>query len=308
MPNKTIKKLEVLGLIGDAEGRFKLFIPEQTGIYVPPDVEAISEPLTAGNSFNLPNDTLKSLILHFPPIPDNPHIYNNRNHLLYWLQQNGWEKAEGTNIEKMFNKFLKLSEGSPYHPNTIERIKEFALRYGPLWEGGYYPQGRKPAYYKRGNWYGYENVPQWYEKAKELDAAFEVAMCLLENKKASEEKWLHLKYEDASEYEIEMQRQLLCGIINTKLKQYVTLQTMWEKNGFKVHIDTGLGFLGTLWLNIAQILTKKLMLCICDGCGRPYIRTGRKPQKGRRNFCGDCGHGDKASKRLWRQENKGGDK
>jgi len=291
MTNKTIKNLETSGLIGDSDGRFDLFIPKQSGIYVPPNV--------------IIN---KGVILHFPPVPNNLHAYNHRNHLLYWLQQNGWKKLCNIDTLKMFNDFLNLSGENPYLPDTIEKIRKFALKYGPLWESSYRPQGEKPAWYKSGNWYGYEEVLRWHEKAKEIEAVFEVAICLLENKKAPEEKWAPLKYEDASEYDIKTQRQLLSGIINATLKRFVSLQTKWENGTFKVHIDTGLGFLGTLWLHISQILTKNLMLCTCDGCGRPYIRTGRKPQKGRRNFCGDCGHGDKASKRLWRQENKGGDK
>jgi DNA-directed RNA polymerase subunit RPC12/RpoP len=36
---------------------------------------------------------------------------------------------------------------------------------------------------------------------------------------------------------------------------------------------------------------------VCDGCGKAYVREGRKPAKGRKNFCPECG--DKASKRLW---------
>jgi DNA-directed RNA polymerase subunit RPC12/RpoP len=36
---------------------------------------------------------------------------------------------------------------------------------------------------------------------------------------------------------------------------------------------------------------------VCDGCGKVYVREGRKPARGRNNFCPECG--DKASKRLW---------
>lgn len=347
MTNKIIENLQMSGLAINDAGNFNLFITEQSGIFIPPAVE------------------IDGMILHFPPVPDNLHAYNHRNHLLYWLQQNGWKKANRINNEKMFIDFLNLAETHPYQLDSIEKFRKFALAYGPLWEGTYRPPqiqkliannirtGRQtmklfgkefrkqfrstkppkkysplkpkcdghlarikpkqpvhlkrnrlalPSWYKPGTWYGYENIFNWYDTALEIEAIFEIALTLRKNEKASEEKWMTIKFEDASEFDIMVQRQLLAGIINAKLKQFISLQVSLEDGNFRTHIDTGLGFIGALWLHVAQILTKNLMLCTCDGCGQPYIRTGRKPQAGRLNFCEDCGQGDKASKRLYAQK------
>ena len=43
-------------------------------------------------------------------------------------------------------------------------------------------------------------------------------------------------------------------------------------------------------------------VAICDGCFRSYVREGRAPQRGRRNFCPDCGL--KAAQRLAKRDQR----
>ena len=46
---------------------------------------------------------------------------------------------------------------------------------------------------------------------------------------------------------------------------------------------------GTLGLQLAQAIARSHGLAVCDGCGVAYMRQGRKPQVGRRNYCQSCG-------------------
>jgi hypothetical protein len=49
------------------------------------------------------------------------------------------------------------------------------------------------------------------------------------------------------------------------------------------------GVIGELGLQILQAVTNSSRLAVCSGCGLPYLRQGRRPQEGRRNYCPDCG-------------------
>jgi hypothetical protein len=55
------------------------------------------------------------------------------------------------------------------------------------------------------------------------------------------------------------------------------------------------GTFGELGLQIMQAASRGQTLAVCSGCGNPYMRQGRKPQSGRRNYCPRCGV--KASRR-----------
>ncbi len=65
----------------------------------------------------------------------------------------------------------------------------------------------------------------------------------------------------------------------------------------KLRIDTGWGFPPAVWMSVAQVVSNAKGLLQCDGCGNYYVRRGRKPAAGRRNYCPACGK--KAAKRDW---------
>ena len=46
---------------------------------------------------------------------------------------------------------------------------------------------------------------------------------------------------------------------------------------------------GLLGVQLMVGVAKGHSTYFCDGCGNPYLREGRKPQTGRRNFCRECG-------------------
>jgi hypothetical protein len=71
------------------------------------------------------------------------------------------------------------------------------------------------------------------------------------------------------------------------------------EQGPQLRIASQLGFLPAVWSMIAQLISRVPQLYCCDGCGKLYQRTGRKPKEGQKNYCPDCGMegGYKASKR-----------
>jgi hypothetical protein len=72
-------------------------------------------------------------------------------------------------------------------------------------------------------------------------------------------------------------------------------------------ISNGRGFIHVVWMKIAQILCDAKGVYQCGGCRRHYVRSGRKPQAGRQNYCPECGAQGKhtAAKRAWWAGNHG---
>jgi hypothetical protein len=64
------------------------------------------------------------------------------------------------------------------------------------------------------------------------------------------------------------------------------------------------GTFGLLGVQLMAAVTRSQDVYICDGCGLPYLRDGRKPQAGRRNYCGTCGEreANRQRQRKWRSK------
>jgi hypothetical protein len=61
----------------------------------------------------------------------------------------------------------------------------------------------------------------------------------------------------------------------------------WDTDGPKFFLDAGT--FGVLGIQIMQAVARTQGLATCSGCGIPYMREGRRPQLGRRNYCPSCG-------------------
>jgi len=75
----------------------------------------------------------------------------------------------------------------------------------------------------------------------------------------------------------------------------VALELNWTGNEPRLILTGGRAF-GALGVQLLLAVTAN-NLAVCDGCKLPYLREGRKPQKGRRNFCRTCG-----KKAAWKMQ------
>ena len=69
---------------------------------------------------------------------------------------------------------------------------------------------------------------------------------------------------------------------------------LMPRQGTPFHLSTSTVF-GSVGVQLMLAIFQANALVICSGCGHPYLRTGRRPQKGRNNYCFQCGQ--KASNR-----------
>ena len=84
----------------------------------------------------------------------------------------------------------------------------------------------------------------------------------------------------------------MSGLVNRWLSAGGTTHVVnWDTNSPTLALG------GPDWLPPTfSILANQLMMAVlgynqmamCDGCSRLYFRTGRKPQRGRRNYCEPC--------------------
>lgn len=265
-----------VGIWGGEDGREDLYLPEQPSVLIPPRVE------------------IEGDCVVFSPWPDmnlESYPYGDRTALFLvtrWLIKHGWRRQE--NLKNLLNDFVNLPEvapGSEVAPEIADKYAAFAKKYGPLWEYEFCGKGK-------------QYLESWGQVHREVVAAFNIAAALKEGKETSPQDWKVLFLESPPQG---VQRGLLARIISDNLKD-VGFGLTWN-DSIELTFDTHLGFLNVLWMQVAQMLTGKLSLCVCDGCGQVYIRRGRVPQAGRKNFCTECGV--KASRRQWWQKNKAGE-
>lgn len=71
----------------------------------------------------------------------------------------------------------------------------------------------------------------------------------------------------------------------------------------ELHGGNPLCVFGPLGVQLMVAVSKGHAVAICSGCGNPYLREGRKPQAGRKNFCPECGElaANRLRQREWRR-------
>lgn len=89
----------------------------------------------------------------------------------------------------------------------------------------------------------------------------------------------------------------------------VRLELNWS-GGEPILTLTGGGVFGALGVQLLTAVTSYTRF-VCSGCGIPYLRQGRKPKPGQRNFCDKCvsnGVPNRLRQRDWQNRQKGGTK
>jgi len=100
----------------------------------------------------------------------------------------------------------------------------------------------------------------------------------------------------AAEWKINPDKELGAGLHRSSLKTFVgvwladagiRLDLVKLDQGNPAFTFSGSGVFGAIGLQLLQAITAN-NLAVCSGCGKPYLREGRKPQAGRRNYCHEC--------------------
>lgn len=94
---------------------------------------------------------------------------------------------------------------------------------------------------------------------------------------------------------------LVTDIINESLGDAgINLQLNWGSKEPTL-ILAGAGLFGALGVQLLSTVTNR-NIAICSGCNLLYLRQGRKPQAGRRNFCMTCR--DEVANRLRQRDRR----
>ena len=198
--------------------------------------------------------------------------------------------------------------------NTFVRIKkpddilQFARRYGPL---GLCRHGRPPMH-RAGNgerkWCapcGSEPIKRWFGYRDGALACLDFAaqMKVDPQKITVPAKYLKRIASNPPEHiaddkEVSVRglgKWIVTDMINEWLGDAgIRLELNWSGGEPSLTLAGG-GVFGALGVQLLSAVTAN-NLAVCSGCGEPYLRKGRKPQAGRRNFCRACG--DKVANKL----------
>jgi hypothetical protein len=277
------------------------------------------------------------------PLPEEWQVPLSGTMMAYGgLINQGWKWRESST--GLFNDFLRLADMPDRDVLTEEvcsKVAAFARKWGPMWicrtpghgQACYWrpdislraatsvvrwtansPRGREPAWlrYQKKNpcqWIPMEEVAVFLQKARQVKGIFEAIVRLQNGEPVSESLWQLMELQRASDRAPESREEqlwMLCSLLQIQLSwgSEVRASLGWD-NGPKLKLVPPLGFIHVVVFTLAQLLCQARGAYQCDGCGNFYIRSGKRPQAGKRNFCTKCGK--KASKRQWaqRQRQKG---
>lgn len=249
---------DLAGLTSE-EGKVQAYVGGGGAIWVPPSVDIapsfslnqwerryewweVPEPCLV---YPLPpswGNVVSSYSFHFDGAP-----YGSREVLclLCELEEIGWTFREDT--EGLLEDFIAIADGTP------ERIRRFALKWGPLWKcvdhrdcfwtpfASLPPPGLPEC-----SWVRAEPLSAFRERAAQAKAAFDAAAYLLDDKPAPVECWRALGWTKGEEkLDVPLQRFFLASTINAylTLPGRTSLYVTWGRDPkASLTVDFGLGF------------------------------------------------------------------
>jgi hypothetical protein len=241
------------------------------------------------------------------------------------LEAIGWRRQ--TEPRRMLRSFLDLAQ-EPITTRTQEAVKAFAERWGPLWlcrnrehqDCHWVPRGHPGWSWSPCLWAPCEEVREFVRKAWQARVVVDMGAALRQNQPAPAHLWPYLRRVLSPAYgvlaeqyrqNVAMQRQVLTAVVNMYLAGSLgafggaRLWMLWDEGHVSpsLHFHSGLGFLPAVWIEIAQALSDRHGMLQCDGCQEFYMRTGRRPKKGQKNYCDRCRK--TGPKRLWWHTHRG---
>jgi len=214
----------------------------------------------------------------------------------------------------MLDAFVRVREGND--------VLRFAKRYGilelcehslPMANGS--PSRCAAGYSCRPRgWPGlcWDPIDGWLRFVRQAKGMLGIAAALNQGKTPDGIHWTNADHRDLSEEtttfgkylsseDLNFQQHLLARSIGEWLRMgEVEPLFTWPESG------PAIGFIGTTFGTLAAqlmfVVSKSQALAVCSGCGQPYLRRGKKPQRGRRNFCPSCG--EKTASRLRKRDQR----
>ncbi len=155
---------------------------------------------------------------------------------------------------------------------------------------------------RRNDYTNWEPLRVWFHRVDQAAAILRVAAALDAGKAPSKQDWQSMiggwrfKLSSDPEENLHQLRMFVGGWLHSG---HVTVEIDYLGNwpSMQLHADT----FGTLAVQLVTAINKRHMVA-CSGCGLLYERGGRMPQRGRRNFCPQCG--ETVASRLRKREER----
>ena len=297
----------------DEEGRpLRARLEAYSGVWVPPKAE-----------LSVIGDGKLTVVCY--PVPESlsggveNRQFGEQEDLTISLIEAGWKHRKLSDADTLVEDFLALADST-----DVRHVKHFARKYGPIW---YCPRHgdswnpMSPSNVDRSNpdpnayclWVPRESVDLFRTHAKNLKACLAIANCLTDSRPEtpSLEDWQLLFGQHLGKHfsglGFREQRDHIGNVMSAFILQSVTPWVSWDKGPRPVlRLQTGLGFIGPVWVQAAQLVAGGADLRTCSGCHCFYVRRERKTPKGWNNFCDECRatEGKRISKRLWAKKTR----
>ncbi|MFQ5875601.1 MAG: hypothetical protein ACE5JL_17635 [Dehalococcoidia bacterium] len=144
---------------------------------------------------------------------------------------------------------------------------------------------------------GIELIEDWLFWARMARSIVNIALALGHNRPSSAEDWnVILTQDDDAPRLVEtlVSRQWVAQIylaeaVNLWLRIADVRPTVsWQIGSDMPSLEFPTTEFGVLGVQLLTAITGGQRLTVCDGCGKPYMREGRRPQAGRANYCSVC--------------------
>lgn len=238
-------------------------------------------------------DSLITGYLPFNQLTIPQHIGLAGNYIYYWDDLDNDYQRSQVDATGALDTFVRIK--------IPEQILSFAQRYGPL---GLCKHGRPPMHRGRDQerrWCspcGNESLKRWldYVELARSCLNFTATIDVDPNKIKIPAKYFKRivsnQPKNIPDYKmvsaLGFGKWLVVDIINEWLGDAgVWPMLNWDSKEPTLILSGG-GIFGALGIQLLSAMTRS-NLAVCSGCGMPYIRKLRKPQRGKRNFCPECG-------------------
>ncbi len=219
---------------------------------------------------------------------------------------------------RMLDAFVRIKDGHD--------VLKFAKRFGVLElcaEGHIHPHELRmlmwrfssecaPAGWPTTPWH--ERVDHWLSYVQGARAALRIATALHREKATQPSDWhealapwpMIVDSESTLNQESPQSQRGLLGMIIDRWLHGADVRPTFRWDGSGPRIALIAQTFGMLGVQLMFAVSKSQGLAVCDGCGQTYMREGRKPQRGRMNFCKLCGETVAAKLRKRKQRASGG--